>query len=94
MSIFDKINQLNNQIKLTESNIASCECALECANQFHVEPFVHTVNWLGVRNGKSGAVTVHNGIAIRAITLQLEAHKNNLAMLEKELQDLINSNQF
>lgn len=94
MSIFDKISQLNDQIKLAESNIASCERALECADQFHVEPFIYTINWLGVRNGKSGAVTVHNGIAIQAVSLQIKYHQECLQMLEKELSDLINSNQF
>ena len=94
MSIFDKISQLNAQIKLCESNIGSCERALECADQFHVEPFIHTINWLGVRNGKSGAVTINNSIAYQAISLQLEAYKHQLVMLKKELSNLINSNQF
>lgn len=94
MNLADQIQAKRAEIALAQSNIASCERALEHGDQFGAQPFVHSINWLGVRSGKSGAVTVHNGIAIQAITLQLEAHKNNLAMLEKELQDLINSNQF
>ena len=77
---------------LCNGNIKQCERALACP--IHEQPFIHSIEWTKISNSETGRVTLTNGIAFLAISLQLKNYKEQLQMLEKELQDLQTASQF
>jgi hypothetical protein len=92
MNILYDIQSLKAAIMLCNGNIKQCERALICP--IHEQPFIHSIEWTKIRNGETGRVTLDNGIAFQAITLQMKQYKEKLQMLEKELQDLQSASQF
>lgn len=75
-------------------SIKQCNEVLACAELLGVEPVDFMIISIAQENKKSGSASVNHGIAIQAISLQIKYHQECLQMLEKDLQDLINSNQF
>ena len=92
MNILEQISLKKAGIMLCNGNIKQCERALACP--VHEQPFIHSVEWTNIRNSEIGRVTLTNGIAFLAVSLQLKNYKEQLQMLEKELQDLQSANQF